>query len=217
MRYGSYRSAKRFISQRERTRIETQTILRRRLLSFRLIHVVGIIFTIFAGKNGSTALFCDTKEAKTYIRKVAHMIRNRWSEYRSIIAYIFFGACTTLVNIVVYYLCAHPLDMGTAASTVIGWFLSVLFAYVTNKIWVFDSRSWQPRRVVREALSFYLCRLATGALDLLVMLVTVDILGWNDLVMKILSNVLVVILNYAASKVFIFKKEVSRAEKEKEE
>lgn len=135
------------------------------------------------------------------------MTRIRLSDYKSIIAYIFFGVCTTLVNIVVYYVCAHPLGMSVGVSTVIGWVLSVLFAFVTNKVWVFDSKSWALQRVMREAVSFYLCRLATGALDLAVMLITVDLLGLNDLLMKILSNVLVVILNYVASRVFIFKKD----------
>lgn len=125
---------------------------------------------------------------------------------RQLAAYIFFGACTTLVNIVAYYLLAHPLGIGTAVSTALSWAISVAFAYVTNKLWVFGSKSWQPKLILREASAFYLCRLLTGVLDLGIMLLTVDILGWNDMLMKLLSNILVIILNFAASQVLIFKK-----------
>lgn len=133
------------------------------------------------------------------------MSSTRNAHLRQFIAYIFFGICTTVVNIAAYWLLAHPYGLGTCASTGIGWFLSVAFAYITNKLWVFDSKSWQPSLLLRETLSFYLCRLLIGLLDLAVMLLTVDILHWNDLLWKILSNILVVILNFIASRTLIFK------------
>ena len=94
--------------------------------------------------------------------------------------------------------------IGTVVSNVIAWFLSVLFAYVTNRRWVFLSTGGN---VFREMLVFFSGRLCTGVLDTLVMFITVDLLGWNDLMMKILSNIIVIILNYIISKFFVFKGE----------
>lgn len=127
-------------------------------------------------------------------------------KYRSILAYLFFGVCTTLINIVVYYLCAYPGDMSTAFSTIIAWLSAVAFAFVTNKAWVFDSKSWEKSILIKEIISFLLCRVATGGMDLVIMMVCVDFLHWNDMVMKIISNVLVIVCNYIASKLVIFKK-----------
>ena len=133
-------------------------------------------------------------------------MKQLYNKYREVILYIFFGGCTTLVNIVVYYLCAHPLNMLTTMSTIISWILSVTFAYVTNKIWVFESNVDNKHDLLKEMVSFYGCRLSTGILDLIIMIVFVDILMFNDLIIKILSNILVIVLNYVASKLYIFKK-----------
>ena len=133
-------------------------------------------------------------------------MKQLYNKYKEVILYIFFGGCTTLVNIVVYYLCAHPLNMLTTMSTIISWILSVTFAYVTNKIWVFESNVDNKHDLLKEMVSFYGCRLSTGILDLIIMIVFVDILRFNDLIIKILSNILVIVLNYVASKLYIFKK-----------
>ena len=133
-------------------------------------------------------------------------MKQLYNKYKEVILYIFFGGCTTLVNIVVYYLCAHPLNMLTTMSTIISWILSVTFAYVTNKIWVFESNVDNKHDLLKEMVSFYGCRLSTGILDLIIMIVFVDILMINDLIIKILSNILVIVLNYVASKLYIFKK-----------
>ena len=134
------------------------------------------------------------------------MIKRIFKKYKEIILYVFFGGCTTLVNIIVYYVCAHPMSLATVPSTVIAWILSVAFAYITNRIYVFESRSKVYMAVLREIVSFVSCRLLTGLMDMAIMFVCVDLLGLNDLVIKILSNVLVIILNYIASKCLIFRK-----------
>lgn len=134
------------------------------------------------------------------------MIKRIFKKYKEIILYVFFGGCTTLVNIIVYYVCAHPMSLATVPSTVIAWILSVAFAYITNRIYVFESRSKGYMTVLREIVSFVSCRLLTGLMDLAIMFVCVDLLGLSDLIIKILSNVLVIILNYIASKCLIFRK-----------
>ncbi len=127
-------------------------------------------------------------------------------KYKSLILYLFFGVATTVVNLVVYYLCSHVLQLSTVVSTCVAWFLAVVFAYVTNRKWVFESKAKEFKDVLREIISFFSCRLATGILDVVIMYVCVDVLQWNDVVIKLLSNVLVIVLNYVASKLLIFTK-----------
>lgn len=129
-----------------------------------------------------------------------------WNRYKEMILYLVCGGCSTLVNIAAYYICAYPLSLGTVVSTCYAWIAAVLFAYVSNKLWVFESRLSGCREVAREMLSFFSCRILTGLVDLAIMYVFVDVLHVNDVVVKIGSNVIVIVLNYFASKFFIFKK-----------
>lgn len=129
-----------------------------------------------------------------------------FTKYRGIIAYLFFGVCTTAINILIYYLCARQLRLSTGVSTVAAWVLAVLFAYVTNKLYVFQSRSWEKELVIQEIASFFGCRLMTGALDLAIMLICVDLMQLYDVGIKIFSNLLVIVLNYIASKLVVFRR-----------
>lgn len=129
------------------------------------------------------------------------------NKYKDVIPYLFFGVCTTLVNVIVYWLCAHPIKMGTMASTVIAWILAVSFAYITNRKWVFHSEATTKGEVTKEIFSFFGCRLLTGLVDWLCMFVFVQILSWNDIIIKFGANVLVIVLNYIASKLVIFNRE----------
>lgn len=126
-------------------------------------------------------------------------------KYHDVIPYTVFGVLTTLVNILTYWLFAHFLHISIMTSTVLSWVLSVLFAYVTNRKWVFRSDAAAARAILREMSLFFSCRLATGALDWLNMFLFAKTLGWNDVWVKTISNVVVIIVNYAASKLLIFR------------
>ena len=134
------------------------------------------------------------------------LIINLIKKHKSFIAYGVFGVFTTIVNIVTYNFCYNNLGISNTLSNIAAWILAVTFAYLTNKVWVFDSKSWKWEVLKREVLAFISCRLATGILDIVIMFVCVDILGLHALMMKIISNVLVIILNYIFSKLVIFKK-----------
>lgn len=127
-------------------------------------------------------------------------------KHKSFIVYGIFGVLTTIVNIVTYNYCYNHLSIGNTLSNIVAWILAVTFAYLTNKVWVFDSKSWKWEVLKREVVAFISCRLATGILDIVIMFVCVDVLGLHALLMKIISNVLVIILNYIFSKLVIFKK-----------
>lgn len=125
-------------------------------------------------------------------------------QYKSYISYIFFGICTTIINVLLYNLCYKSLDFSNIHSTIIAWFFAVLFAFVTNKLWVFSSRLFNWNLVLRELISFCLCRLLTGLFDVGIMWIAVDQMAWNSTWWKCISNVIVIALNYIASKWIIF-------------
>ena len=127
-------------------------------------------------------------------------------KYRGLILYLVFGVLTTAINIAVYALCYRVLRLPNVPSNVVAWILAVLFAFVTNKLYVFESKSLERGTVLRELLSFVGARLATGLLDLAVMFVGVDLLHGPDLVFKVASNIVVIILNYVFSKLIVFRK-----------
>lgn len=137
------------------------------------------------------------------------MLKKIWDlylKYREAVLYLVFGGLTTLLNIVTYAVCKHVIGIGTIPSNAIAWIFGVAFAYVTNKIFVFESRTESVSSLIKECLSFVWCRLATGLMDMVIIYVTVDILYWPDMIMKILSNIIVIILNFVFSKLFIFAK-----------
>ncbi len=133
-------------------------------------------------------------------------IRELIGKYRSIILYIVFGALTTLINTAAYWICFDVLGIPNVPSTIIAWVLAVSFAFVTNKLWVFDSKSWDAGTLKHEVPTFFGARMLTGLLDVGIMYVTVDVMGWNGMVWKLVSNVIVIILNYITSKLVIFNK-----------
>lgn len=122
---------------------------------------------------------------------------------KEVLLYLVFGVLTTLVNIFSYHLLAKTMHIDYLISTVLAWILSVLFAYVTNRQFVFQNKS---KNILKEMISFFGFRLLSGGIDLFNMYFFVDIIKMNDMVVKILSNVLVIILNYVFSKLFVFTK-----------
>ena len=127
-------------------------------------------------------------------------------KYRELILYMFFGGLTTLVNWGLYWLLANPLGVPYLWATAIAQIASILFAYVTNRIWVFQSKARGFREVSLEMLRFFGARGVSFFLDLGCMYVGVDLLHINDTWMKLLANILVIIANYVFSKVFVFRK-----------
>ena len=127
-------------------------------------------------------------------------------KYKNIIPYLFFGVCTTVVNMAVYWLCTHICALSVMQGTIVAWVTAVLFAYLTNRKWVFPSEATGRCEIFREIAAFFGCRLATGVLDWLIMFVFADMLHFDDMIVKALANVIVIILNYVASKLLVFRR-----------
>jgi putative flippase GtrA len=133
-------------------------------------------------------------------------IKTLFFKYKEQILYILFGVFTTVVNIVVFAICADMMHLDTYISNFAAWVLAVTFAYITNKLWVFESKTTDAKELFREIVSFTGARVLTLGIDMVLMFVGVDILHINKLIVKVLANVVVIVSNYVLSKLFIFKK-----------
>ena len=127
-------------------------------------------------------------------------------KHYDILVYLVFGVLTTAVNYIVYLPCYNLLHLSATVSNVIAWAAAVAFAYVTNKPFVFHSHDWSAGTVIPELTRFIGTRLGSGGLETLVLLVFVDLLHGNGNVWKLLTSVLVVVLNYIGSKLLVFRK-----------
>lgn len=139
------------------------------------------------------------------MKKVWEWGRALFLRYREPLLYLFFGGLTTLVNIAAYAALADWLGIYYLTANAAAWVLSVLFAYLTNRRFVFESRSRGAAAVLRELALFVGCRLLSGAFDMGCMYLCVDLIRLPGLAAKLLSNILVVILNYLFSKFLIFR------------
>ena len=125
--------------------------------------------------------------------------------FKQLMLYGIFGVLTTILNIFVYWLVTRIFRVAVVPSTIIAWVIAVFFAYYTNRKYVFQSQTKNFFAVIFEAIYFFACRLTTGVIDVGIMYLFVDVLKFDDVITKTTSNILVIILNYIASKVFIFK------------
>ena len=125
-------------------------------------------------------------------------------KYKSILSYTVFGVLTTVVNVVVYHIANNIFLFSNIVSTCIAWIVAVTFAFITNKLFVFESKGWSASKVIKEVTSFYMCRLGTGAIELLSMYLLVDVMSFNGTIMKLFTNFVVIILNFVFSKLFVF-------------
>ena len=134
-------------------------------------------------------------------------IKELYIEFKEIINYVIFGGLAMVVNFVSYFIFARVYHIDEVISSGLSWFCSVLFAYVTNKIFVFDSKTNGKKEVIKECISFFLARIVSGILcDVGTFALMVDVLHINDIVSKVVTQVMVVIMNYVFSKFIVFKK-----------
>lgn len=121
---------------------------------------------------------------------------------KELLSYVIFGVLTTIINFVVYLFFTRICGVNYIVSNIIAWFLSVLFAYITNRIWVFESSN---SNIIKEGVVFFGGRLFSGILDTGLMILFIDILTIGDLISKVIVQVVVIIFNYAYSKWIVFK------------
>lgn len=164
-----------------------------------------------------------TMDMQKLIRAVVNIfpkpIRKLYYDYEEKWLYLFFGVLTTAVSFITAGISKYLLEKAGCGditvgnvSTVISWICAVTFAYLTNRAWVFESHAKGAKEITREAASFYGGRLATLAVEWVMMTVGYGVIGVNYWVMKIVANIVVLILNYVISKIFVFRKKDEPAE-----
>ena len=143
------------------------------------------------------------KMIENYIEKDQHT--SWYNRYREVIFYLVFGVLTTVVNILSFYI-MDLFGVNTYVNNTIAWVLSVIFAYVTNKLFVFESKTNGRKELVKEVSSFFGARILSYVIDMAGMYLLVSILLTNKMFAKVVMNVVVIILNYIFSKLFVFQK-----------
>lgn len=136
------------------------------------------------------------------IGKIIALIRKHYD----VLVYLIFGVLTTLVNFLVYFPCYNYLGLSAVVSNVIAWAAAVAFAYLTNKPFVFRSHDWSAKTVIPELMKFVGCRVTSGAAESVIIWIAVDVLRGNGNFWKVVTSVLVVVLNYIGSKLIVFRK-----------
>ncbi|MBO5213239.1 MAG: GtrA family protein [Clostridia bacterium] len=133
-----------------------------------------------------------------------------YQKHREVISYFTYGALTSLVNVVLY--AAFVPLVGITASNAIAWFGAVVFAFVTNKLFVFGSKKWRSKNTLKEAGKFLGARIFSGVLEIVLPTVLFcigldyDLFGIEGFLTKIIVSVIVIVLNYVLSKTLIFRK-----------
>ena len=133
-------------------------------------------------------------------------ILSLYRKYKEVINYIIFGILTTAVNFGVYFICINILGIHYIYANIVAWFLSVIFAYVTNRIYVFKKVNFSPVAVIREIVLFFGARFLSGAIETASLFIMVDLLKSGEGIAKVIVAVVVVVLNYIFSKLIVFKK-----------
>lgn len=137
------------------------------------------------------------------------MIKQLWEKYKHIIAYLFWGVVTTVINLAVFQILSSGIHWNYQLANVIAWFVSVLVAYFTNKVWVFGSHYTTVSDFLVEILRFFFYRGLTLVIDMVITYVGIQVLKFDtplqQFIVKFIDNVIVVIANYIFSKWLIFK------------
>ena len=136
-------------------------------------------------------------------------MNNIYIKNKEIINYLIFGILTTVVSLATYYALVltildakNPIELQIA--NVISWITCVTFAYITNKLYVFEKTN---KPLIKEMIEFYTSRLLALFIDMSIMFIGVTILNINDSIIKLLNQIIIITVNYIISKLFVFKKE----------
>lgn len=127
-------------------------------------------------------------------------------QYQEALLYLIFGVASTIVSIFVYWLFTSVVGLNALIANVISWIAAVSFAYITNRLWVFQSRVYDFKNIVAEIGKFVSARLLTLGIEELGLWILIDLLTVNSMFAKLLMQVVVIVLNYVFSKLVVFSK-----------
>ena len=134
--------------------------------------------------------------------KILSIFNPFYKKYKEVLLYLFFGGLTTFGS---YAFIDISMHMDPMIANIFSWILAVLFAYVTNRIWVFDSNAEGMKGIIQEMVSFFGGRVATLLMEELILYVGINLVSMNSIGVKVAAQILVLIGNYLISKLFVFK------------
>lgn len=137
--------------------------------------------------------------------KILSIFNPFYKKYKEVLLYLFFGGLTTVISIGSYAFFDVSMHMDPMVANIFSWILAVLFAYVTNRIWVFDSNAEDMKGIIQEMFSFFGGRVATLLMEEVILYVGIKLLSMNSIGVKVAAQILVLIGNYLISKLFVFK------------
>ncbi len=137
-----------------------------------------------------------------FYKKINALIK----KYREIIVYVIVGGFVTVFNMVIHFALAYFTPLNELIIVFIAWFFAVIVAYIANKLWVFESKSFKKDVLIHEVVSFTGARVFSLGVEELIFLIFVTWLGMSQVIIKIVAGIIVIIMNYAFSKLFIFKR-----------
>lgn len=126
-------------------------------------------------------------------------------KYKKVLLYLFFGFITFCINIVVFAGFNKVLGINELVSNVFAWIIAVSLAYITSKIWIFESTNMGIMPIIKEVFTFFAGRIGTLLVEEIILFIFITQLGMNSIGIKLISQIIVVILNYIISKVIVFK------------
>lgn len=126
-----------------------------------------------------------------------------YKKYQEVINYLIFGVLSTVVSISSYAIFTRLFNLNYNISNVLSWILAVSFAFITNKLYVFKSKE---TNIIKDLIKFFTSRITTLIIEVVTMFIMVDVLNLNDMICKIIAQVIVIVLNYVFSKLFVFNK-----------
>ena len=133
-----------------------------------------------------------------------------YHKYQEAIDYLFWGGVAFVLSMVLFYIFANMMMIEEQIANVITWIICVIFTYLTNRTFVFKSKTKGMKAITKEFTEFTSARLATLILENIVLLICIDLLTWHNMIAKLIGQFLVIVSNYILSKLWIFKKKESK-------
>ncbi len=133
-------------------------------------------------------------------------LKDSYQKYNEIIAYLFWGVITTVINIGVFAILEHFTNLNYQVNNLIAWFISVFIAFISNKAYVFHATSNSFPHLLKQMFSFYAGRVLSYGFEVIILWVGISLLDGNEIIVKIIDNIVVIIINYFWSKLAVFKK-----------
>ena len=138
------------------------------------------------------------------------LIGKIYRKYKEAVDYLFWGGVAFVLSMVLFYIFANIMNIYEQIANILSWIICVIFTYLTNRTFVFQSKVRGIKKIFKEFKDFVTARLLTLVMENVILFVMIDILTINNMISKLVGQFVVIVSNYFLSKLWIFKKEKSK-------